>query len=56
MKTVFITGASSGIGKAMALAYAKRGYSVGLTARREEILQDVAQICEKLGGTSFVYR
>ncbi len=56
MKKVFITGASSGIGKALALAYAKRGYSVGLTARREEILQDVAQACEKLGGTSFVYR
>jgi short-subunit dehydrogenase len=51
MKKVFITGASSGIGKALALAYAKRGYSVGLTARREEILQDVAQACEKLGGT-----
>lgn len=56
MKKVFITGASSGIGKALALAYAKRGYSVGLTARREEILQDVAQACEKLGGTPFVYR
>ena len=56
MKKVFITGASSGIGKALALAYAKRGYSVGLTARREKILQDVAQACEKLGGTPFVYR
>lgn len=56
MKKVFITGASSGIGKALALAYAKRGYSVGLTARREDILQDVAQACEKLGGTPFVYR
>ncbi len=56
MKKVFITGASSGIGKALALAYAKRGYSIGLTARREEILQDVAQACEKLGGTPFVYR
>ena len=56
MKKVFITGASSGIGKALALAYAKRGYSVGLTARREDILQDVAQTCEKLGGTPFVYQ
>ena len=56
MKKVFITGASSGIGKALALAYAKRGYSVGLTARREEILQDVAQACEKLGGIPFVYQ
>ena len=56
MKKVFITGASSGIGKALALAYAKRGYSVGLTARREDILQDVAQACEKLGGIPFVYQ
>ena len=56
MKKVFITGASSGIGKALALAYAKRGYSVGLTARREDILQDVAQACEKLGGAPFVYQ
>ena len=56
MKNVFITGASSGIGKALALAYAKRGYSVGLTARREDILRDVAQACEKLGGTPFVYQ
>ena len=56
MKKVFITGASSGIGKALALAYAKRGYSVGLTARREDILQDVAQACENLGGIPFVYQ
>ena len=56
MKKVFITGASSGLGKALALAYAKRGYSVGLTARREDILQDVAQACEKLGGIPFVYQ
>jgi len=56
MKKVFITGASSGIGKALALAYAKRGYTVGLTARRDDILQDVAQACEKLGGTPFFYQ
>ena len=56
MKKVFITGASSGIGKALALAYAKRGVTIGLTARREEILHEVAQACKELGGIPFVYQ
>jgi short-subunit dehydrogenase len=56
MKKVFITGASSGIGKALALAYAKRGVIIGLTARREEILHEVAQACKELGGIPFVYQ
>ena len=55
MKKVFITGASSGIGKALALAYAKRGFTIGLTARREEILHEVAQEVKALGGIPFVY-
>lgn len=35
-KTVLITGASRGIGKALALAFAKAGYVVGVNARQEE--------------------
>jgi len=38
-KTVFITGASSGIGEALALEFAQRGYHLALTARRYELLQ-----------------
>ena len=34
-KTVWITGASSGIGLAFAKAYAKKGYRLILTARRQ---------------------
>ena len=56
MKKVLITGASSGIGKALALAYAKKGFTIGLTARREDILHEVAQECKNLGGTPFVYK
>ena len=56
MKKVFITGASSGIGKALALAYAKKGFTIGLTARREDILHEVAQECKNIGGTPFVYK
>lgn len=40
-KTVVITGASAGIGKAMAFEFAARGYALGLTSRRLEVLEDV---------------
>ncbi len=37
-KTVLITGASSGIGLALALEFAARGYHLGLAARRLDLL------------------
>lgn len=40
-KVVVITGASSGIGKATALAFARKGSSVVLAARREENLAEL---------------
>ena len=49
-KVVFLTGASSGIGEALALAVAERGAIVGLLARREELLKDLAAKCETFGG------
>ena len=39
--TVFITGASSGIGAALAQEYAQKGAVVGLVGRRREVLEDV---------------
>ncbi len=42
MKRVFITGASSGLGEALAREYAQRGARVGLLARREDALRQVA--------------
>src|ERR1051325_1240756 len=40
-KVVFITGASSGIGKGVALEIATRGGHLGLLARREELLNEI---------------
>lgn len=41
-RTVWITGAGSGIGAAMARAFAAEEYAVALTARSKESLQEVA--------------
>ena len=38
MKTVFITGASSGIGKETAVLFAKKGWNVAATMRKRERL------------------
>lgn len=46
---VIITGASDGIGKTMAHAFARRGASLGLIARRKELLDQVAAECKNLG-------
>ena len=40
-KTVFITGATSGIGKACAEKFAENGYDLIITGRREELLREV---------------
>ena len=47
---VLITGASGGIGTAVALAYAERGASLLLTARSAGELKDLAERCRKVGG------
>lgn len=41
--TVFITGASSGLGRQMAIEFAGRGYHLALSARREEELKALQQ-------------
>ena len=48
-KTIWITGASSGIGRACAEVYANRGYRVILSSRRKDALEDVADNLTKSG-------
>tara|TARA_B100000161_G_scaffold207166_1_gene152121 strand:+ start:1079 stop:1831 length:753 start_codon:yes stop_codon:yes gene_type:complete len=42
-KKIWITGASSGIGKAVAEKFAAEGWKVAVSARRKELLQDMAK-------------
>ena len=54
-KVVFLTGASSGIGEALAVEIAKQGAVVGMLARREELLKELAAKCESVGGKARVF-
>ena len=47
-----ITGASSGIGRATALEFARRGVPVVVAARRDEPLQTLAVECERAGAAA----
>src|SRR5258706_16232521 len=49
-KTVIITGASSGIGHDVALAFGEQGAKVALLARRRPQLDELAKKIEKAGG------
>ena len=49
-KTVLVTGASAGIGRASALALGQEGANLVLTARRQERLEEIMAAVQKSGG------
>ena len=53
-KIVWITGASSGIGEALAYAFARQGAKLVLSARRESELNRVAAACRSYGSIAHV--
>ena len=47
-KSIWITGASSGIGRALAIKFAKEGWQVAISARRENLLNEISQNNENI--------
>ena len=54
VKSALVTGAGSGIGKAVALALLREGYSVALTGRRRESLNDTLREAGELRSRTLV--
>lgn len=55
-KVAIVTGASSGIGEATALALSKAGAKVAIGARRTDRLEKLKQTIEKNGGEAFMQK
>ena len=53
-KVVVITGASSGIGEATAIKFAKKGADVDLVARRKEKLLEVEKKISNFSGSALI--
>ncbi|EKS9799907.1 MULTISPECIES: SDR family NAD(P)-dependent oxidoreductase [Burkholderia] len=54
VRHVVVTGASSGIGRALALAYAQPGVVLGIAGRNEALLESTAAACRERGATVIV--
>jgi NADP-dependent 3-hydroxy acid dehydrogenase YdfG len=53
-RVVVVTGASAGVGRAVARAFGQQGAKVGLIARTREALEDAAREIERAGGEALV--
>ena len=49
-KTIWITGGSTGIGKALAIRFASKGWNVAISARRVELLDDLSNSYDNIFG------
>ena len=49
-KTIWITGGSTGIGKALAIKFANKGWNVAISARRENLLKEISDSNENIYG------
>ena len=49
-KTIWITGGSTGIGKAVAIKFASKGWNVAISARRENLLKEISDKNENIHG------
>jgi len=47
-KTIWITGGSTGIGKALAIKFANEGWNVAISARRENLLKEICETYENI--------
>ena len=47
-KTIWITGGSTGIGKALAIKFANKGWNVAISARRESLLKEISETYENI--------
>ena len=47
-KTIWITGASTGIGRALAIKFAKNGWNVAASARRENLLKELEELNQNI--------
>lgn len=54
LKTVVVTGASGGLGRAVAIEFARRGWRVGLVARGAEGLEGARRDVHEAGGKPLV--
>lgn len=54
-QTAIVTGASTGIGRALAIELGKSGCTVGLVARREDLLKDTRERIAQIGGKAYLF-